>query len=135
MRDGLLLADLAFVPGSGPQAGWLTVWSEPSVAGEERRCLAGVSEAVFLQGLSEGAEGAAAAAPKFSQLIVSVHNDSAGQRLYSAIFSTQGYVSEALASWPGYDRLGLVQRDVSSAAAGQLQTEDSSVSQIGRAHV
>ena len=124
MRDGLLLADLAFVPGSGPQAGWLTVWSEPSVTGEERRCLAGVSEAVFLQGMSQGAEGAATADPKFSQLTVSVHNDSVDQRLYSAVFSTQGYPSEALASWPGHDRLDLVQRDVSSAAAGQPQLTD-----------
>ncbi len=123
-RDGLLLADLAFVPGSDSQAGWLTLWSEPAVAGEERRCLVGVAEDRFLQGIAQVAGAAEAAAPNFSQLTVSVHTDGDGQRLYSGVFSTQGSVSETLASWPGHDRLDLVQKDVASAATGQPQLTD-----------
>lgn len=123
-RDGLLLADLAFVPGSDSQAGWLTLWSEPVVAGEERRCLVGVAKDRFLQGIAQVAAAADAAAPKYSQLTVSVHTDADGQPLYSGVFSTQGYVSETLASWPGHDRLDLVQKDVTSAATGQPQLTD-----------
>jgi formylglycine-generating enzyme required for sulfatase activity len=123
-RDGLLLADVVFVPGNGPQAGWLALWSEPAVAGEERRCLAGVAEDRFLQGIAQVAGAAEAAAPNFSQLTVSVHTDGNGQRLYSGVFSTQGSVSETLASCPGHDRLDLFQKDVASAATGQPQLTD-----------
>ncbi|MFM7833179.1 MAG: hypothetical protein ACKPJD_15420, partial [Planctomycetaceae bacterium] len=112
VRDGLLLADLAFVPGSGPQSGWLTLWSEPAVEGEERRCLVGVDETRFLEGIPAGSGTAGAATSKLSQMTVSVHTGDDGQRLYSAVFSSQGAVSETLPSWPGHDRLDLVQRDV-----------------------
>ncbi len=112
IRDGLLLADLAFVPGSGPQSGWLTLWSEPGVQGEERRCLAGVDETRLQSGILKGGSSES---EKLFQLTLNVHNDADGNRLYSAVYSTAGTMSEALPSWPGHDRLDLVQRDVAAA--------------------
>ncbi|MFM8474982.1 MAG: protein kinase domain-containing protein, partial [Planctomycetaceae bacterium] len=75
IHDGLLLADVAYVSGTGPQSGWLTLWDEPTAAGEERRCVIGVSDQQMSGAQTQLTEQKFAA-----QTVLTVHNDARGQR-------------------------------------------------------
>ncbi|MFM7863660.1 MAG: hypothetical protein ACKPHU_05565, partial [Planctomycetaceae bacterium] len=119
IRDGLLLADVAFVPGSGPQSGWLTVWSAPVAAGEERRCVIDLSD----QQLSTAQEKLTE--QKFSsQMVLTVHSNARSQRRYSGIFSNTGPSSDTLPAWSGFERVDSPQRDVSGGGIGQPTLQD-----------
>ncbi len=81
IHDGLLLADVAYVSGTGPQSGWLTLWDEPTAAGEERRCVISVSDQQLSSAQTRLTKQKFAA-----QTVLTVHNDARGQRRYSGIF-------------------------------------------------
>jgi hypothetical protein len=111
IREGLLLADVALVPGSGQHAGWLTLWEEPVAPGEERRCVANASDEQLSQvqtKLKEENFG--------SQSTIHVHNAADGERRYSGVFSNVGPGSDLLPAWPGYERIDSPQRDISTGA-------------------
>jgi hypothetical protein len=119
IHDGLLLADVAYVSGTGPQSGWLTLWDEPTAADEERRCVIGVSDQQLSRAQTKLTEQKFAA-----QTVLTVHNEARGQRLYSGIFSNTGPSSDTLLAWPGFDRLDSPQRDVSSGEPARAALQD-----------
>jgi formylglycine-generating enzyme required for sulfatase activity len=118
VRDALLLADVALVPGNGPQAGWLTLWSEPVVPNEERRCVVALAEAELNATIRQ------LSSQKFSsQLTLHIHHESSEPRLCTGIFSNVGPASDSLLAWTGFARIDSPQRDISAAVPEALPTD------------
>jgi formylglycine-generating enzyme required for sulfatase activity/tetratricopeptide (TPR) repeat protein len=116
-KDGLLLADLSYLPrtdeSSEPQ--FMALWAEPANPEEQRRMLFDRTEAELRDANTAFSEKGFP-----SQSTISVRSDSSSQRRYSGIWSSQGALSEFRPVYTGYELVHQPQWDVAVAPAEKL---------------
>ncbi len=116
-KGGLLINDVSVIPTTDDATDptCIVLWSEPMVKNEQRRVVIDVSEQELTESITQFA-----AKEIRSQQTIAVRTTSDGDRLYSAIWSTDGAESELRPAYAGFELIHQPQWDVAVAPAGRL---------------